>query len=314
MKIAIIALAVLAVLCVAVAVLLFELMLTRKPTTEPGEDDEHKESSAWLAYRRHALVCKRALLERPHERWEVEALDGLKLRAYYFPAERPDGRVALCVHGYRSTGLNEFAAFARFYLDRGVGLLLVDNRAHGESDGRIVGFGWPDRLDVRRWCEEAVARLGPACRILLHGVSMGAATVMMAAGEELPAQVRGVVADCGYTSAWDEFSTQIRRMFHLPVYPILPIASAICRLRGGYGFKQCSALRQVARAKAPFLFVHGGEDTFVPTEMVHRLYAACPADKELLVVPGAAHALSYHTDPVSYEAAVVRLMQKIGMA
>ena len=103
-------------------------------------------------------------------------------------------------------------------------------------------------------------------------------------------------------------------MFHLPVYPILPIASAICRLRGGYGFKQCSALRQVARAKAPFLFVHGGEDTFVPTEMVHRLYAACPTDKELLVVPGAAHALSYHTDPASYEAAVVRLMQKIGMA
>lgn len=313
MKAALIVLGVLLLLCFAAAVVLFQTMLTRRKTTEPGEDDEKKESSAWLTYRRHALVCKRELLKRPHEEIAITSFDGLKLKARYFPADRPDGRIALCIHGYTSTGLNEFAAFSRFYLDQGVGLLLPDDRAHGESEGKVIGFGWRDRLDVKQWCELLAERFGPECRILLHGVSMGAATVMMASGESLPPEVKGIVSDCGYTSAWDEFATQMKKMFHLPVYPILPMASLVCRLRGGYTFRECSALRQLPKAKVPFLFIHGGDDDFVPTEMVYRVYEACPTDKELLVVKGAAHALSYHTDPVSYEAALVRFIRRIGM-
>lgn len=313
MKAALIVLGIVLLVCLAAAIVLFESMLTRRKTTEPGEDDEKKESSAWLTYRRRALVCKKELLKRTHEEITITSFDGLKLKARYFPADRPDGRIALCVHGYTSTGLNEFAAFSRFYLDQGVSLLLPDDRAHGESEGKVIGFGWRDRLDVKQWCELLAERFGPECRILLHGVSMGAATVMMASGEALPPEVKGVVSDCGYTSAWDEFATQMKKMFHLPIYPILPMASLVCRLRGGYTFKECSALRQLPKAKVPFLFIHGGDDDFVPTEMVYRVYEACPTDKELLVVKGAAHALSYHTDPAAYEAALIRLMRKIGM-
>ena len=313
MRIALIALAALFLICLAAAIVLFETMLTRRKTTEPGEDDAKKESSAWLAYRRHALACKKELLERPHENLEITSFNGLKLRAKYFPAEKPDGRIALCIHGYTSTGLNEFAAFSRFYLDRGVSLFLPDGRAHGESEGKIIGFGWRDRLDVKQWCELIAERFGTECRILLHGVSMGAATVMMASGEALPQAVRGIVSDCGYTSAWDEFATQMGQMFHLPVFPILPLASLVCRIRGGYSFKECSAVKQLAKAKTPFLFIHGGEDRFVPTQMVYKVYEACRADKELLVVEGAAHALSYHTDPQAYEAALERFMEKTGL-
>ena len=142
---------------------------------------------------------------------------------------------------------------------------------------------------------------------------MGAATVLMASGEALPKQVKGIVADCGYTSAWEEFAHQMRHGFHLPVFPILHLTSCISQLLAKYGFKEASAVEAVKRATVPIVFIHGTRDTYVPTEMVHPLYDACPTEKELVLVEGAAHALSYMTDPGRYEETLTRFLTKLHM-
>lgn len=158
-------------------------------------------------------------------------------------------------------------------------------------------MGWPERRDVVRWCQQLIAE-DPEAEIVLYGVSMGAATVMMASGEaDLPVQVRCVIEDCGYTSVWDEFSGQLKELFGLPPFPVLNAADLVCRIRAGYSITEASALRQVERSVTPTLFIHGEEDTFVPFWMLEELYQAASCEKEKLAVPGAAHAESAAVAP-----------------
>jgi len=227
----------------------------------------------------------------------------------------PSRRAMVLVHGYGSTGLDEYARFVRFYHELGFHLLLPDNRAHGQSEGKYIGFGWLDRPDLLDWIGRLIARLGADCRIGLHGISMGAAAVMMVGGEaDLPEHVRAIVEDCGYTSVHDEFSFQLRHRMRLPVWPILPLTDAYCRCKAGYGFREASALKQVQKIRLPILFIHGEEDDFVPTYMARELYEACPSQaKELYLVPGAAHACAYAQDQARYEARVRALLQAAGL-
>jgi fermentation-respiration switch protein FrsA (DUF1100 family) len=226
-------------------------------------------------------------------------VDGLKLHACFIPASTPEHRIAILPHGY-SADWHTMAVFARLYHRMGYGLLMPDARGHGESEGKYVGFGWPDRMDVLEWIQAAITYDAKA-RIVLHGVSMGAATVMMVSGETLPPQVKAIVEDCGYTSAWEELRWVLRRIFHIPAVPFLYTTSLLTRIRMGFGFRQASALRQVARSQTPMLFIHGDADAFVPFEMVQRLYDACGAEKELYVVPDAGHGMAYATAKEGYE-------------
>ncbi len=165
-------------------------------------------------------------------------------------------------------------------------------------------MGWPERRDVVRWCQQLIAE-DPEAEIVLYGVSMGAATVMMASGEaDLPVQVRCVIEDCGYTSVWDEFSGQLKELFGLPPFPVLNAADLVCRIRAGYSITEASALRQVERSVTPTLFIHGEEDTFVPFWMREGLYhgAFCETDK--LAVPGAPLAETAVVAPELYWPAV----------
>lgn len=177
---------------------------------------------------------------------------------------------------------------------------------HGRSEGEAVQMGWLDRLDVMRWMEVANSRFGHdgSTRMVLHGVSMGAATVMCVSGETLPSYVKCFVEDCGYTSAWDEFEGELHDRFGLPAFPLLHACSALCRLRYGWSFDEASPLRQVARCHKPMLFIHGDRDTFVPFSMLARLYAAKPQPKAQWVSPGSIHARSFHDHPVAYAAHV----------
>lgn len=249
------------------------------------------------------------------EDWSLQSWDGLALHALYIPAPWPSRRAMVLVHGYGSTGLDEYARFVRFYHELGFHLLLPDNRAHGQSEGKYIGFGWLDRPDLLDWIGRLIARLGADCRIGLHGISMGAAAVMMVGGEaDLPEHVRAIVEDCGYTSVHDEFSFQLRHRMRLPVWPILPLTDAYCRCKAGYGFREASALKQVQKIRLPILFIHGEEDDFVPTNMARELYEACPSQaKELYLVPGAAHACAYAQDQAGYEARVRALLQAAGL-
>ena len=183
-------------------------------------------------------------------------------------------------------------------------ILLPDLSAHGQSTGDHIGMGWNERYEVEKWIDVATSMWpGDSVppRVVLHGISMGAATVMTTAGDSLPPCVKAVVEDCGYTSVWDEFSGQMREQFGLSEFPILYTSSALCRLRYGWSFGEASPLKQVARCHLPMLFIHGGNDTFVPTEMVHRLYAAKPEPKQLWVAPGSEHARAFTDHAEDYE-------------
>ncbi|GGD63286.1 alpha/beta hydrolase [Paenibacillus nasutitermitis] len=238
---------------------------------------------------------------QPFQIMDLTAEDGLKLKAYYLSAAEPTTRTVILAHGYAREA-SIMVAFARLYHEKyGFNILLPDARGHGASEGRYIGFGWHERLDYVKWIQFMIDRQGTESRIMLHGVSMGAATVMMTSGEQLPDQVKCIVEDCGYTSAEDELSYQLRRMYHLPAFPLLQTTSLLTKLRAGYSFAEASALKQVEKNSKPMLFIHGGKDVFVPTSMVYKLYASCRAEKQMLLIPEAGHGDAFLTDPQAYK-------------
>jgi len=248
--------------------------------------------------------------EQPLELIEVKAHDGLTLRGHYLPPLVPSDRIVILVHGYGGVG-TDLAGFAYLYHQAGFHVMMPDNRGHGKSDGNYIGFGWHDREDCLRWTEYLVARLGRESAIFLHGVSMGGATVLMTSGELLPPQIKGIISDCAYTSVNAVLAYQMKRMYRLPHFPFLTMTSILTKLKAGYFFSEASALKQVKRATVPILFIHGGADTFVPTSMVYELYQACPTEKELVVIPNAAHAMAYFEDPDTYDTVVERFVRRI---
>ena len=234
--------------------------------------------------------------------------DGLALKARYFPQENSH-RYAIICHGYGGNGAQMFA-YARRFFNVGCSVLVPDARAHGESEGEYYGMGWPERMDILGWADQLIAA-DPDAEIVLFGVSMGGATVMMTAGEELPEQIKCIVEDCGYTSVWDEFSLQLKSLFDAPEFPLMFTTDLVCRLRAGYGFREASSVEQLKKAEVPMLFIHGKEDTFVPYSMLDQVYETCAStEKEKLTVPGAAHGAAAATDPDLYWSTVEAFINK----
>ena len=239
--------------------------------------------------------------DRPHEDWWLTSGDGLQLHALCVRAGGNAPWAVLC-HGYtgQASGMAEYAR--RFY-DAGFSLLLPDARGHGQSEGGYIGMGWPERRDIAAWVQRVTAENG-APDIVLMGVSMGAATVMMTAGEPLPPNVRAIVEDCGYTTAWEEFRYQLKKTYGLPPFPVLYTADALLRRRAGFSLREASAAAQVAHSRTPMLFIHGGKDAFVPFAMLDEVYAAARCPKEKYVEPDAGHAESLRMAPARYWAKV----------
>lgn len=227
----------------------------------------------------------------PGELVEITAADGVHLAGIAYEHDDADNRWALVVHGYRDTNQSSYVLdIARHYYDAGFNVLTPDLRASGQSEGDYVGMGWLDRLDILDWVDWILAQDADA-QIVIHGVSMGAATTMMVAGEETPDAVVAFVEDCGYTSVWDVFGTELSRRFSLPEFPLLYSASDMSDAMAGYSFEEASALEAVARSEKPMLFIHGTADDFIPFDMMGQLYdAKATGDKEMLVSEGAGHA------------------------
>jgi len=222
----------------------------------------------------------------------------LKLHGYELINEQNSNIWAIVVHGYYGQG-RDMLYYAEQYYKRGYNVLVVDLRGHGKSEGNYIGMGWHDRLDIIDWANYLINK-NSNCQIILHGVSMGAATVMMATGENLPDNIKVAIEDCGYTSIWDEFEMQLKVIFNLPTFPVLNAASAVCKIRAGYMLEEGSAVEQVKKSKIPTLFIHGEQDSFVPFEMLDIVYEAANCEKEKLVVEGAAHAVSASVNPHLY--------------
>ena len=242
------------------------------------------------------------------EKAEVISDDGLTLRGEAVITDAASHKWVIAVHGYRGTHTYMTVPASRFG-EKGYNALLPDLRGCGESEGAYIGMGWPDRKDMLHWIDWIIRRDSGA-QIVLYGISMGGATVMMTAGEELPEQVKAVVEDCGYTSVWDIFADEMDVLFHLPDFPLLNIADLISSGRAGYTFSGASSLAQVAKARVPILFIHGSEDNFVHTGMVYRVYDACASEKQLLVVEGAGHGNSFAHAPELYFDTVFGFLEK----
>lgn len=246
---------------------------------------------------------KEYMLAHPHEDVYIRSGDGLKLHGTWFPTEE-NRKVVICFHGYTSQGMSDYIGLSGYYLEQGFSMLLVDERAHGDSEGTYIGFGCLDRLDAMEWMNWVLQRCREQVQILLHGTSMGGATVLMASGLELPPQVKGIVSDCGFTSAKEVFTHVLKHMIHLPAFPMIQLADIVNKRKAGYGLEQCNAAREVRKAKVPVLLIHGSADTFVPCSMCDTIYENCASSKRKLIVEGAAHAESYYKDREAYENAL----------
>lgn len=261
----------------------------------------------WSQYSGILSERKAYMLEQPHEDVYQTSFDGLKLHATYFPSIKKDAekkRIVICFHGYTSRGMADFTGLTDYYFRNGYAMLHPDARAHGDSEGEYIGFGCLDRKDALMWIKWVIEKCGEDVEILLHGISMGGATVLMASGMELPPQVKGIVSDCAFTSPKEVFTHVLKSMYHLPSFPVMQGADFMNRKLAGYGMDECNAKREVVKAKVPILFIHGSKDTFVPTQMCHELYNCCKSPKQKLVIEGAAHAESYFKNMEAYEKAL----------
>lgn len=241
------------------------------------------------------------------EEAEIASFDGLRLHARVCGAEAGKP-LLLLLHGWRSSAARDFGCVLEFYRAQGFGLILVDQRAHGKSSGKTISFGVHERRDCLAWARWADERYHPSA-MYLDGISMGAATVLMTSEFDLPASVRGIIADCGYTSPRDILKKVIRQC-HLPVAPIYFLVRLGAHVFGRFDPEAASAARALEQCRVPVLFIHGEADGFVPCDMSRENYARCAAPKALVTVPGADHGFSYLVDREGVEAALRRFFRE----
>ena len=226
----------------------------------------------------------------------IESYDKLQLHSYV--VSQNSNKWAIVVHGYGGSG-KLMSDKSKYFYDMGYNVLIPDLRGHGKSEGDYIGMGWKDRLDIISWIN-FIIKENPNAEIVLHGTSMGAATVLMTSGENLPSNVKAIVADCAYTSAWDEFSYQLETYLKVPSSYILNVTDMVTKLKAGYSLKEASALECVKKATVPILFIHGDKDKFVPYSMMDKLYDATNSPKEKLTIEGGEHANSDLVSPFLY--------------
>lgn len=238
--------------------------------------------------------------DQTFENIEMESFDGLTLQGYFLEAEEPTNTTVVTAHGYLGQA-SDTGLFGEYYYEElGYNFFTADARGHGESDGDYIGFGWHDRLDYVDWVNLLVDKLGSESEIILHGLSMGAATMLMTSGESLPSNVKGIIADSPYTSVHDLFAYQLSRMFHLPAFPILNTTSLVTNMKADYSLKEASALDQVKQTDIPILYIHGEADTFVPTNFTYELYEHTNSEADMVTFKEANHGEAFVIGQSSY--------------
>lgn len=241
------------------------------------------------------LSLIREMDEIPYEAVTISAYDGTKLAARYYHV-RDGAPLQLQFHGYKGSALRDFCGGNKLARESGQNTLVVDQRAHGKSCGTTITFGIRERLDCLSWVEYANHRFGPDTPIFLSGVSMGAATVLMASELEFPANVVGIIADCPYSSPEAIIRKVCREDMHLPPVLVMLFIRLGARLFGHFDLKETSAVQAVRNTNIPILLLHGEDDRFVPCDMSREIFDACLSYKIRKSFPGAGHGLSYIVD------------------
>ncbi|MGX7348830.1 alpha/beta hydrolase [Dolosicoccus paucivorans] len=232
------------------------------------------------------------------EEIQIESNDGLTLTGHIFTQPKPTNDWVIIVHGYQSTEEEALLVAPHFY-SKEYNILSIQQRAHGKSEGEYITMGAKESEDLLNWTQWLIEK-EPESDIVWHGTSMGAATVMMAA-PQAPEQVYAIIEDCGYTTAWDIFSSELKLRFNLPSFPVLNMANIVAKARADVNFRQASSIEAVRQSSVPMLFIHGTADDFVPEWMVYDLYDAKEVGlKELYTVPQAGHTEAKFKDGSNY--------------
>lgn len=267
------------------------------------------EGEQYEALKNEILPMVDSALKIPYKEVQTVSFDGLKLYGKYYEAKK-GAPLEIMFHGYKSIALRDFCGAMQTTLAAGRNVLLIDERAHGKSEGRCLAFGVLERFDCLSWIDFAIKTFGKDTKIILVGVSMGAATVLMASNLELPENVVGIVADSGYTSPKEIIKKVIGEM-GLPVKISYFFAFMGAEIFGKFNLHESDAITSVKESKVPILFFHGEDDRFVPCEMVHRLYDAANCPKNILTVKGAGHGLEYMLEKDNYLAELKKFYETI---
>lgn len=244
----------------------------------------------------------------PYEAVSIVSHDGLKLTGRYYHVAEGAPLQILC-HGYKGNAIRDFCGCWKIAVEAGHNVLLINERSHGGSEGHTITFGILERRDVLEWIQYANGRFGNV-PVLLGGVSMGAATVLMAAGMELPENVKGVIADCPYDAPANIIKKVLGKDMNMPETVVYPLIRLGGRLFGRFDLESDSPVEAVKRAKIPILLIHGDDDRFVPYDMSCNIYAAAQEKIEFYTIPDAGHAINYPMAPEMYRAAVMGFAEK----
>lgn len=268
------------------------------------------EGEQYIKVRKGIEKCVSDMLARPFEPVTIMTYDGKKLYGRYYHVA--DGApLQIQFHGYKSSAVLDFCGGSLYAGKIGHNALVVDQRSHGKSEGKAITFGVLERKDVLSWIEYAQSRFGEDVQIILAGLSMGAATVLMATDLELPSNVVGVIADCPYSSPSAIIKKVCRAEMHLPAEPLYPFVKLGARLFAHFDLEESSAVSAVKNTKLPILLIHGEADHFVPCDMSREIKKANPNQVTLVTIPDAGHGLCYIADPKSYETAMMEFFERV---
>lgn len=292
------------VLSLAALVLLTALICFFKVFYSPRRKDTDEypvlEGELYQPYREQMInwiLQRRAM---PHRKVEITSFDGLTLRGTYFEYAK-GAPLEIMLHGYRGSSERDMSGGVARAFALGHSALVVDHRGSGASDGRVITFGINERRDCLSWLDFVLREIDPEARVILTGISMGAATVLMCGAEELPPNVIGILADCGYTSAKEIICKVVAEM-KLPPRLLYPFIRLGARLFGRFDLEEASPIEAMPKCRVPVIFFHGDTDDFVPHEMSLRNFEACATRKKMVTVKGAGHGLCYPVDPEYYVA------------
>ncbi len=289
--------AVMLVLAVCLVCFYIVFYAPRRPVKNPPEFDIPP-GRIYEPHRDTMVAWMKEVRAMPHEDAEIRSYDGLRLTARYYEYA-PDSPIEIMFHGYRGNAERDLCGGVQRCFQLGHSAMLVDQRTSGRSEGHVITFGVREHRDCLAWVDFAVKRFGRERKLILTGISMGAATVLLAAGHALPENVVGVLADCGYTSA-RAIIQKCTRQLRLPPRLLYPFVRLGAILFGGFDPDSCSPLEAMKTARVPILFFHGDTDDFVPCTMSRENYEACAAPKELVLTPGAGHGICYLLDSRGY--------------
>jgi len=298
--------AVLLLVLISGAYVFFVACLRRKDL--PWLVEEEIKKTSYGKYYPFIVKSNQWLLDHNTQDVYIASSDGLKLHGLWIPAENPKGTV-LFAHGYRSTMLVDFGLAFEYYHNAGMNLLIPEQRSHGKSQGRYITFGVKESVDMQGWIAFHNREFG-LYPILLSGISMGASTMMYLANEILPENVKCIIADCGFTSPKEIISKVFRSVIHLPAVPTIWVTDLFARLFAGFSLSQKDSRKTLAESRLPILMIHGTDDDFVPCEMTKQAYQTCRDPKELLLVEGAGHGVSFLVDHDHYSALIQTFLEK----